>query len=95
MTCKHQPLRGHVRNSTCEHGFRKQITFPLKDTSRNICMGTHVKGRKFGICQRDVQCVFQALQRDEQTFEPWNLRVLREFMESRSKWFSLPMSSST
>ena len=34
--------------------------------------------------------VFQAHQRDE----PRNLKVLSEFMESSSKWFSLPMSSS-
>lgn len=38
--------------------------------------------------------VFQVLQRDEQSIEPCNLQTLTEFMESSSKWFSLPMSSS-
>lgn len=38
--------------------FCRQITFPLKDSSENICTGTSGNGRKFGISQRDVQWMF-------------------------------------
>ena len=58
MTCKHQTLHAHVRKSTHKHSFLKQITFPLKDASENICAGTSGNGRKFGISQCDMQWVF-------------------------------------
>lgn len=76
-----------------EQSFLKQITSPLKEPSENICTGTSGNGRKFSISAWRAMNVFQVLQRDEQRIESCNLQTLTEFMESSSKWFSLPKSS--
>lgn len=51
-------LPGPVSNGKHERSFHRQITFPLKASSENICTGTSGNGRKFGISQRDVQLMF-------------------------------------
>lgn len=51
-------LHRRVSNGKHKHSFLKQINFPLKDSSENICTGTSGNGRKFSISQHDVQWMF-------------------------------------
>lgn len=84
-----------VSHGKHERSFRKQITFPLKDSSENICTGTSGNGRKFGISQRDVHWVFFKYFRGmSRVSSPATSKPPTEFMESSGKWFSLPVTSS-